>query len=560
METLPIKEAKAKRTRTNVKQSKNGCLTCKARRIKCDEAKPTCQRCISSKRECGGYPRDIVQNSSLKALSSSSSSPSSSDSLSGLSIISSASTPMITLAFTPQQLSSPFVALACNVLVSSPRRARTDIEQNLWSHIVPQLAHSIPSVRAAVEAFGSSYNEYVLKVDTPCPGLETTKRYAQALRLVQYDLATLQYGPLPAIVACLFLACAEALQQRLNKSHLHLLGAFSLLLSGAGSKALATIDIESVSFLFQKLDLHVATYGVCNPPHFPPLSPIMTDSIISLPPDRSLYKILHSCYHFTARAHQYKYTNRRIMPPELLIEQGRQIGTMKQWLSCNTVSLPYDVESDESLLVLRTQCLAALIHASTILDPRETSYDFYGPDFEEIVTTIEVLLMRKHSQQDSQHDSLPSFIPEMGILHPLYLTAKKYRNSYWRRKALQLIRKCGREGPWCAETESSIVEAVIKTEEGLPDKASLDLSQNEDATTHNPSNIPEKDRINCSWTIDPGKEDGDCTVVTRKRYTSAVMFQCMDIDGMLHDSEGQQPREFPWVDSKWWKTWIVSLE
>lgn len=467
---------------------------------------------------------------------------------------------MITLAFTPQQLSSPFVALACNVLVSSPRRARTDIEQNLWSHIVPQLAHSIPSVRAAVEAFGSSYNEYVLKVDTPCPGLETTKRYAQALRLVQHDLATLQYGPLPAIVACLFLACAEALQQRLNKSHLHLLGAFSLLLSGAGSKALATIDIESVSFLFQKLDLHVATYGVCNPPHFPPLSPITTDSIISLPPDRSLYKILHSCYHFTARAHQYKYTNRRIMPPELLIEQGRQIGTMKQWLSCNTVSLPYDVESDESLLVLRTQCLAALIHASTILDPRETSYDFYGPDFEEIVTTIEVLLMRKHSQQDSQHDSLPSFIPEMGILHPLYLTAKKYRNSYWRRKALQLIRKCGREGPWCAETESSIVEAVIKTEEGLSDKASLDLSRNEDATINSPSNIPEKDRINCSWTIDPGKEDGDCTVVTRKRYTSAVMFQCMDIDGMLHDSEGQQPREFPWVDSKWWKTWIVSLE
>lgn len=467
---------------------------------------------------------------------------------------------MISLAFTPQQLSSPFVALACNVLVSSPRRARTDVEQNLWSHIVPQLAHSIPSVRAAVEAFGSSYNEYVLKVDTPCPGLETTKRYAQALRLVQHDLATLQYGPLPGIIACMFLACAEALQQRLNKSHLHLLGAFSLLLSVADSKALATIDIESVSFLFQKLDLHVATYGVCNPPHLPPLSLITTDSIISLPPDRSLCKILHSSYHFTARAHQYKYTNRRLTPPELLIEQGRQIGTMKQWLSCNTVPSHCDTGSDESLSVLRTQCLAALVHASTILDPRETSYDFYGPDFEEIVTTIEALLMRKYSQQDSQHSSLPSFIPEMGIIHPLYLTAKKYRNSYWRRKALQLIHKCGREGPWCAETESSIVQAVIKIEEGLPDKTSLDLSRNEDAAINSPSNIPEKDRINCSWTIDPGKEDGDCTVVTRKRYTRAVMFQCLDIDGMLHDVEGQQPREFPWVDSVWWKTWAVSLE
>jgi hypothetical protein len=233
---------------------------------------------------------------------------------------------------------------------------------------------------------------------------------------------------------------------------------------------------------------------------------------------------------------------------------------MKQWLSFNTVSSPCDIESDESLLVLRTQCLAALIHASTILEPRETSYDFYGPDFEEIVTTANALLMSNCYQQDSRHDSLPSFIPEMGIIHPLYLTAKKYRNAYWRRKALQLIRKCGREGPWCAETESLIVEAVIKIEEGSLNKASLDLSRNEDATIDSPSNISEKDRINCSWTVDPGKEDGDCTGVTRKRYTRAVMFQCMDIDGMLHDKEGQEPRRFPWVDSKWWQTCFVSLE
>ncbi|KAL2133441.1 hypothetical protein VTI74DRAFT_2327 [Chaetomium olivicolor] len=32
-----------------------GCRTCRARRIKCDEGKPTCMRCARSKRECGGY-------------------------------------------------------------------------------------------------------------------------------------------------------------------------------------------------------------------------------------------------------------------------------------------------------------------------------------------------------------------------------------------------------------------------------------------------------------------------------------------------------------------------
>ncbi|OAA73091.1 C6 zinc finger domain protein [Akanthomyces lecanii RCEF 1005] len=34
---------------------KTGCMTCRARRVKCDETKPACARCISAKRKCGGY-------------------------------------------------------------------------------------------------------------------------------------------------------------------------------------------------------------------------------------------------------------------------------------------------------------------------------------------------------------------------------------------------------------------------------------------------------------------------------------------------------------------------
>ncbi|KAK7215090.1 hypothetical protein V2G26_003093 [Clonostachys chloroleuca] len=34
-----------------------GCLTCKQRRVKCDEGKPGCQRCFRRGRECGGYKK-----------------------------------------------------------------------------------------------------------------------------------------------------------------------------------------------------------------------------------------------------------------------------------------------------------------------------------------------------------------------------------------------------------------------------------------------------------------------------------------------------------------------
>ncbi|KAI1609312.1 hypothetical protein EDD37DRAFT_653725 [Exophiala viscosa] len=40
---------------------KTGCVTCRTRRIKCDEAKPTCVRCASSARKCGGYTDDQNQ-------------------------------------------------------------------------------------------------------------------------------------------------------------------------------------------------------------------------------------------------------------------------------------------------------------------------------------------------------------------------------------------------------------------------------------------------------------------------------------------------------------------
>ncbi|KAK4244990.1 fungal transcriptional regulatory-like protein [Corynascus novoguineensis] len=42
------------------KRTKTGCLTCRRRRIKCDEGKPTCNNCIKSKRDCEGYSQRLT--------------------------------------------------------------------------------------------------------------------------------------------------------------------------------------------------------------------------------------------------------------------------------------------------------------------------------------------------------------------------------------------------------------------------------------------------------------------------------------------------------------------
>ncbi|KAL1836406.1 hypothetical protein VTJ49DRAFT_5172 [Mycothermus thermophilus] len=52
------------------KRTKTGCLTCRKRRIKCDEGKPTCSNCIKSKRECEGYSRRLKFTDPLCAFNS----------------------------------------------------------------------------------------------------------------------------------------------------------------------------------------------------------------------------------------------------------------------------------------------------------------------------------------------------------------------------------------------------------------------------------------------------------------------------------------------------------
>ncbi|OKL61812.1 hypothetical protein UA08_02879 [Talaromyces atroroseus] len=40
-------------------KSRNGCITCKAKRLKCDETKPSCQQCHKRNVTCGGYKKDF---------------------------------------------------------------------------------------------------------------------------------------------------------------------------------------------------------------------------------------------------------------------------------------------------------------------------------------------------------------------------------------------------------------------------------------------------------------------------------------------------------------------
>ncbi|KAL8707370.1 MAG: hypothetical protein Q9220_007594 [cf. Caloplaca sp. 1 TL-2023] len=49
------------------KRTKTGCLTCRRRRIKCDERLPTCSNCFQSQRSCEGYSQRVIYKDPLYA-------------------------------------------------------------------------------------------------------------------------------------------------------------------------------------------------------------------------------------------------------------------------------------------------------------------------------------------------------------------------------------------------------------------------------------------------------------------------------------------------------------
>ncbi|KAN0114645.1 hypothetical protein V8E51_004189 [Hyaloscypha variabilis] len=55
------KRPKPKRSRKGVPKSKTGCITCRIRRLKCDETKPACTRCATTQRACNYLDSSHIQ-------------------------------------------------------------------------------------------------------------------------------------------------------------------------------------------------------------------------------------------------------------------------------------------------------------------------------------------------------------------------------------------------------------------------------------------------------------------------------------------------------------------
>lgn len=465
--------------------------------------------------------------------------------------------------------------LGCRILVQETHR-NLGPGTPIWNILLPQLSNAIPSVNAAAATLGAVYEATLLASSSSLTTKQgATIQYGRAIRHIQQDVSSQLYGPVPLLVSCALLAFAEILQRRQYNALTHLQGALKLLHSrdqvpvrrmSPGSPATNDCDMagaattitleDDISLMFMTLDIQTASYALGQPPCLsvsahedPPHTSLNTRNINEA--GRYIVRLIHSCYHFTAHASESKYLPRPAVPSELVLEQGRHIANLSLWIHILNKALLFpDPNPGDNLspdthchaLILRTQCLSTLIYVSTVLNPEECSYDLHGPQFQQIIRDAATIL----AQDSGSSSPLRQFRPSPGIVQPLFFTAIKYRHGLWRRQAVELLRRSGREGPFDGKLLAEVAGRAVEIEEA----GSRAPAPAPAVVVPLAEHIPEVHRLHgCGMDAEARDEDDG-----QPMHSVTVMFsRCRNVERMLCGVVS-------WDDGCNWDIWDEAVE
>lgn len=119
-------------------------------------------------------------------------------------------------------------------------------------------------------------------------------------------------------------------------------------------------------------------------------------------------------------------------------------------------------EEVQQCAVIWISYLVILITLSTCVEPDESSYDEHITQFQEIVNHARSILLAERATTSAAGRRLSL---EISVVHPLFITAFKCRDSTVRRRAISLLHISGQEGVWNGKMLAAIAEHVVEYEE-----------------------------------------------------------------------------------------------
>ncbi|KAF2646498.1 hypothetical protein P280DRAFT_464710 [Massarina eburnea CBS 473.64] len=134
---------KAVRKKVWKPKTKTGCMTCRIRRVKCDEAKPSCNRCSSTGRSCDGYdnPASTLQSHAIVC-----------------------SAPQLPITIMPGlDLSSTEEQEAFHFFKHHTANELSGFfDSSFWQFEILQASHTLPSIRHAIIAMAAMHRKLIM--------------------------------------------------------------------------------------------------------------------------------------------------------------------------------------------------------------------------------------------------------------------------------------------------------------------------------------------------------------------------------------------------------------
>ncbi|KAL8816965.1 MAG: hypothetical protein Q9223_004114 [Gallowayella weberi] len=525
---------------------RTGCLTCKARHVKCDEEKPECSKCKSTGRRCDGYGLSKDVHLLLTTAEKQS------RAIADQPHIKTAYTRLTPVAFTLDGWDGTMDEL--RGFDYFRRQTSQDLAYSLnasLQEIVLQNSHHHDAIKHGAIALGSlgetiRINSSSLSSNTFPPAFVQHRfarsQYYKAIRILQRNISRDERGAVEiALISCFLFIVFEFLQGNDQSARAHLRSGLAILrkqyFSQAGSTSVTkeylklnstqsgiarifhTLDTQATMWLdlkvrsFQDESYSPIVYGRSASRH---IAPTPFDSLDEACDD--LVNLINRVYNFRCYTSKHDrapstddvphaiYAERDALLDELDVHRHRLSSFLARQIDAENPEDPHHVT------ILRINRKVTSLMLATYLEPHEERFyarcvshfwqimylaTFILRQSPEMPRRVVQIVHAKNQAKDAPYGRrLFSFA---GLIQPLYFTAIKCREKATAQKAVDLLEmEPWEEGPWDSAAMAKIARRKM---EELEAKGWYNLYNNHSSVEHTRKKRESSTELSVEWPL-----------------------------------------------------------
>ena len=429
--------------------------------MKCDEAKPSCHRCVSTGRKCDGY-NQVISISSAGDMDSaaliqriSTHAPGNTEEKRGLQFF---------VTCTASELSGYY-------------------SSSFWENLILAASAAEPSLRHAVIAIGTLHEDFANKKIQNSPDYRQNSlasgfainQYTKAIGHLRRSLATGKQAPLTALMSCILFVCFDSLRGHFESAMVHLQSGLRILRDLRTKSPDTTHIIEdNIAPLFMRLSvqaiLYIDTRSSQDRKRFAEELMSVRVRETKIPDAFSTLEEARNCMNRAADGlfRMFYMCDGDLpmgcQPLEAWELYTKYTAELAEWnLSfekfMNAKSAKFSSKQVRGAALLKIQHTTATIMAlctPDANDPRtaaeavnsERNLSRFSGEFQIIVNLSRSLIAAAEQDIGSGKPAL-TFSTDLGVVAPLYYTCVKCTVKSLKREAMELLMRCPRrEGMW----------------------------------------------------------------------------------------------------------------